>query len=98
MDESHPTSVINSLVKLYRNQRHSNTLVDEPALGLDLLVQAFDDYIVNAIEPTTSLSLNYSKLIDWNSNASNEVRIFQNDYALVCYLNTIESKNSSTSE
>ena len=63
-DESYPTSVIESLTTDVKTQRHSNTLVDEAALGLELLVQAFDDYSMNAIKPTTSLSLTYHELID----------------------------------
>ena len=50
--------------------------VDKIALGLDLLVHAFDDYTVNAIEPATTLSLTYPKLIDWNSTTTNEVLTF----------------------
>ena len=53
-----------SLVDDVSTFRDSNTPVDETALGLDLLVHAFDDYTVNAIEPSTTLSLNYPKLID----------------------------------
>ena len=47
-----------------RNQRNLNTSHEEIALGLNLLVYAFDDYTVNTLEPVTSLPLFYSKLID----------------------------------
>ena len=45
-------------------QMHSDTLVDEFSLGLELLVQAFNDYIVNTIKLITYLSLTYHELID----------------------------------
>ena len=93
-----PTSVLVSSVDGVSTLRDSNTLVDEISLGLDLLVHAFDDYTVNAIEPATTLSLTYLELIDWNSNIPNEILMFQNDYALACYLNPVESVMSSTSE
>ena len=63
-DESYPTSVIESLINDIRNQMRSNRLVDEATLGLELLVQEFDDYTVKIIEPITSLSVTYPKLID----------------------------------
>ena len=75
-NDSNPTSVLESLVDDVSIPRHSKTLMDEATLGLKLLLQAFNDYTVNAIKPTTTLSLTYSKLIDWNSNIPNEVPMF----------------------
>ena len=63
-NESNPTSVLESLVDDISAPRNSNTLIDEAALGLELLVQAFNDYTMNAIEPTTTLLLTYIELID----------------------------------
>lgn len=63
-DGSYPTSVIESSINNVRTQRHSNTLADEATLDLELLVQVFDDYTVNAIEPTMSLLFTYLELID----------------------------------
>ena len=48
-------------------------LMAEASLALELLVQAFNDYTMNAIEPTTTLSLTCPELIDWNSNIPSEV-------------------------
>ena len=62
-NESNPTSVLKSLVDDVSAPRHSNTLTNKDALGFEFLVQAFNDYTVNAIEPTTTLSLTYPKLI-----------------------------------
>ena len=47
-----------------RGQRVSTTLSNEISRGLNLLVHAFNDYTINALEPITSLSLQYPKLID----------------------------------
>ena len=63
-NESNPISVLESLFDDVSDQRHSDTLLDEATLGLKLLVQAFDDYTMNTIEPTTSLSLIYLEVID----------------------------------
>ena len=63
-DEFESTDVLVSSFDDVSSLRNSNTLMDETALGLDLLVRAFDDYTVNAIEPATTLSLTYPKLID----------------------------------
>ena len=62
--KSNPTSVLKPLVDDVSALRNSNTLMDKIALGLDLLVQAFDDYRVNTIDPATTLSLTYPELID----------------------------------
>ena len=67
-NESESTSVLVSLIDDVSTSKNSNTPVDEIALGLDLLVYAFDDYTMNAIEPATTLSLTHPKLIDWNPN------------------------------
>ena len=64
LDESFPTSALDSLVDDVRAQRHSNILLDEAILGLELFVQAFNGYTINAIKPTTSFSLTYLELID----------------------------------
>ena len=97
-DDFGSTNVLASSVDDVSSLRNLNTPRDEIALGLDLPVHAFDEYTVNAIEPVTTLSLTYPKLIDWNSNTTNEVLTFQNDYALTCYLNIVEPVTSSTSE
>ena len=72
-NEFESTSVLMSSVDDVSTLRDSNTPVDEITLGLDLLVHAFDDYTVNAIEPVTTLSLTYPELINWNTNATKEV-------------------------
>lgn len=92
------TSVLESSIVDIHTQRYSNTLADEATIGLKLLVQAFNDYTMNAIEPATTLSLTRPELIDWNPNASSEVLTFQNDYALAYYLNTVKPVTSSTNE
>lgn len=97
-DELDLDSVLESSVLRVSSPRNLNALVDEAAVGLELLIQAFNDYTVNAIEPATTLSLTYPELIDWNPNASSEVFTFQNDYALACYLNIVEPVTSSTNE
>ena len=76
LDQSYPTSVLKSSIDDVSVQRNLNTLVDEVSLGLKFLVQAFHDYIMNAIEPTMSLSLTYRNLIEWNYNVSSEVLTF----------------------
>ena len=68
--ESHPTNDDVSLIDVIRTQRNLNIPLDEIALGLDLLVYAFDDYILNAIQLAIVLSLTYPELIDWNSNTT----------------------------
>lgn len=51
--------------------------MNEISLCLDLLVHAFDDYIVSTLEPATSLSLTYPELIVLKSNTtSSEVPMF----------------------
>ncbi len=64
LDESYPTSFLKSLINDVNAQRNSNTLMDEVSLGLKFLIQAFNEYTMNEIEPTTSLLLIYPKLID----------------------------------
>jgi hypothetical protein len=59
-----PTSVLGSSIASVSSQRYSNTLSDEAVVGLELLIQAFNDYTVNAIEPVTTLSLTHPELID----------------------------------
>ena len=99
MSESDSPDIDLSFVASARTQRVSNTLSNEIARGLDLLVHAFDDYTMNALEPVTSLSLQHPELIDWNSSSpANEVLSFQNDNALACYLNAVKPVVSSTSE
>lgn len=56
-NEFDPTNINVSLVDVVRTQRNLNIPLDEISLSLNLLVCAFDDYIMNAIEPTTFLSL-----------------------------------------
>ena len=63
-NESDPTSVLKSSVDDVSAPRHSNTLMDEISLCLNFLVQAFDDYTMNTIKPTTTPSLTYTELID----------------------------------
>ena len=63
-NESEPTSVLMSSIDDVSTLRDSNTPMDEIALGLDLIVHAFDDYTMNAIKPATTLSLTYPRLID----------------------------------
>ena len=63
-NESESTSVLVSSVDDVSTLRDSNTPVEKIALGLDLLVHAFDDYTVNAIELSATLSLTYHELID----------------------------------
>ena len=58
-NESDPTSVLKSSIDDVSAPRHSDTLIDEAALGLKFLVQAFNDYTIDSIEPTTTLSLTY---------------------------------------
>lgn len=58
-----------------RNQRNLTIPLHEIALGLDLLIHAFDDYTMNALEPVTPLSLCHLELIDCTS-PSNEVLTF----------------------
>ena len=62
--EFDPTSVLESLVNDISALRNSNTLMEKITLGLDLLVQEFDDYTMNTIKPPTSFSLTYPELID----------------------------------
>ena len=64
MNESDSPDVNLSFVVSTRTQRVSNTLPNEIARGLDLLIHAFDDYTVNTLEPITSLSLQHPELID----------------------------------
>ncbi|WP_229775754.1 hypothetical protein, partial [Pseudomonas laurentiana] len=97
-DKFRSTNVLASSVDDVSSLRNSNAPMDEIALGLDLLVHAFDDNTVNALEPATTLSLTHPELIDWNSTTTNEVLTFQNDYALAFYLNVVEPVTSSTSE
>ena len=63
-DESESTNVLVSSIDDVSTLRNSNTHVDEISLGLNLLVHAFNNYNVNTIEPATTLSLTYPKLID----------------------------------
>lgn len=64
LDESHPTSVDDFSINSIWIQRHFNIPSNKIILGLKLCVQAFDDYILNAIKNSTSLWLTYPKLID----------------------------------
>jgi len=63
-NKSKPTSFFVSSVDIISTLRDSNTPMDKISLGLDSIVHAFDDYTMNAIEPTTTLSLTYLELID----------------------------------
>ena len=84
---------------LARDQRALTASSNEITLGLNLLVHAFDDYSMNALELITSLPLCHPKLIDWNSPSStSDVLTFQNDYVLASYLNVVKPIMSSTSE
>ena len=76
-NESDSLDVDLSFVVFARTQRVSNTLLNEIARGLNLLVHAFNDYTVNTLEPITSLSLQHPELIDWNSSSpTSEVLTF----------------------
>ena len=75
-NEFGPTSLLETSVDDISALRHSNTPTHEISLGLNFLVQAFNDYTVNAIKPTTTFSLTYPELIDWNSTTTNEVLTF----------------------
>ena len=63
-DESELTSAPVSSINDISTSRNSNTSMDEIVLGLNLLVHAFDDYTMNAIEPATTLSLTCPELIN----------------------------------
>ena len=77
MSESNSPDIDLSFVAFVRNLRASNTLLNEIAPGLDLLIFAFDNYIVNALKKVTSLSLQHPELIDWNSSSpTSEVLTF----------------------
>ena len=69
------------------------------SIGSNSQVTRDDSFHVNHIETSSSLSLIHPDLIDWSlQNQRPEIRSFQNDYEIACYLNAIEPVTSSTSE
>lgn len=98
LDGSNPTNFLESSIASVSTQKHLNTPLDEVVIGLELLVQALNDYIGNAIKPFSTLSLTHPELIDWNPNASRKFPTFQSDYALAYYLNVVKLVTSSTNE
>lgn len=51
------------------------------------------------IQSLPKLTIQHLELIDWTSiDPSQDVHIFQSDYALACYLNVVEPMKTSISE
>ena len=63
-DDFGSTNALVSSVDNVSSLRNSNTPRDEITLGLDLLVHAFDENSLIALEPATTLSLTHPELID----------------------------------
>jgi hypothetical protein len=69
------------------------------SIGSTSQVTRDDSFHINHIKTSPSLSLIYPELIDWSiQNQKPEIRSFQNDYEITCYLNAIEPVISSTSK